>query len=199
MTAQGDWKRAAKAGEAGLLVWEQEEERELQDEQPNVIPNPGESEPTVEAKDFADKPGTNGTTGAVQSEDAEPLLFPNGAYKPAKILTVPIYPPPVTRVVRLEQVISLRITLNVIAEKLHGQTYAMTQHRELFAFFFARSGSNRGDAAAVGRGMPGSVSTISFGQDGTQGNGLSGSFVNLNLDSDVGIHQAEPSFLKRES
>ncbi|ORX34731.1 hypothetical protein BD324DRAFT_634724 [Kockovaella imperatae] len=191
LTAQGDWEAAAKAGEAGVSVWEQEEEREMREsEGSGVGGNPDGQNPTVDAKDFAvidgqSAPVISASTIGIASNN-EPLLLPSGEFKPTRVMTAPNYPPSVTRVVRLEQVIRLRMTLNVIAEKLHGPELAMLKQQELFSFFSARSGKNRGQAGGISKVLPSSMSSMSFGAPATHAEGkpVEESFVDLTLDAD---------------
>ena len=172
-------------------MWEQEEEREvLEAEGAGIGGNPDDSNPAIETKDFA---GTDSTAAAPtlsisappsQSND-EPLLSASGGFKPTSILIRPTHPPAVSRVVRLEHVIRLRMTANVIAEKTQGCEVAMQRQQELFGFFSARSGKNRGQGVAVGRALPGSASMTSFAPPDThiEPNTVE-SFVDLNIDTE---------------
>jgi hypothetical protein len=89
-----------------------------------------------------------------------------------------------TRAKRLENVIKLRMTLNVITEKMLGAEVAMLRQQELFAFFSARSGKNR---ASVGGGLGGLKGSASFTSvPGSAGGGakedLGGSYISINVD-----------------
>jgi hypothetical protein len=171
LTAQKDWDAASKAGEAGIAVWEQDEDNELSNEELSLGTS---DDPNIASKDFA------GVTrrDAVQS-DNEPLLLPSG------ILHQPHFdsqPPAsaVSRAKRLEHVISLRMTMNVVAEKILGQEVAMLRQQELFAFFSGRSGKNRGLNGGIGaRGLVGSQS---FSSIANAKDDLGGSYVSINVD-----------------
>ena len=190
LTAQGDWDAAAKACEAGVAVWEQEEERELLEaEGAGSGGNPDDSDPAIETKDFAGSTSASGPSVAIiappSRTNSEPLLFASGEFKPTQIMTRPTHPPAVNRVVRLEHVIRLRMTANVIAEKTQGCEVAMLRQQELFGFFSARSGKNRGQGIAVGRALPGSASMTSFAPPETQLEAKTvESFVDLNIDTE---------------
>ena len=190
LTAQGDWNAAAKACDAGVAVWEQEEERELLEaEGAGTGGNPDDSDPAIETKDFAGSTSTSGPSVAITAPpsqtNSEPLLFASGEFKPTRIMIRPTHPPAVNRVVRLEHIIRLRMTANVIAEKTQGCEIAMLRQQELFGFFSARSGKNRGQGIAVGRALPGSASVTSFAPPETQLEAkVVESFVDLNIDTE---------------
>ncbi|ORY34198.1 hypothetical protein BCR39DRAFT_516718 [Naematelia encephala] len=164
LTAQGDWTGAAKAGEAGVSVWEAEED-ELWDE---MLPS---EEAGVETRDFA----VASLQQAPTQRRSEPLLSLDGSLKSLPSVPPHTYPTPpeITRARRLEHVIRLRMTLNVIVEKTQGPEMAMLRQQELFAFFSARSGKNRG--AALGRGLQGSTSSTSVGD----ARDLGGSYISV--------------------
>lgn len=167
LTAQNDWAGAAKAGEAGVSVWEQGDEIDREEEE-DVLGNPSESDPTIESKDFA-ATTPSGTT----KMSSEPLLEPSGAFTSLRSSPTPSSQAPSLRSKRLEAVIQLRMTLNVIAEKVQGPEVAMFRHQELFAFFSARSGKQR--SQGYSRGMPGAASSTSLVE-----RGLGESFVSVN-------------------
>jgi tetratricopeptide (TPR) repeat protein len=165
LTSARDWSGAAKACEAGVSVWEAEEEAESKSEDEVELANPSGSDANVEAKDFAMITPHLAQPPVVSSE---PLLLPTGAFKPLKLAP----PTRLSRSRRLEQVIRLRMTLNVIVEKMQGPEIAMLRQQELFAFFSARSGKNRGQYG-YSRGMTGA------GADEASVQGLGGSFISV--------------------
>jgi hypothetical protein len=151
LTAQGDWSGAAKACEAGVGVWEREED-EIED--PAGTSGAGVVDPSIETKDFASVPATPSATLS-----SPPLLLLDGTYG------IPISPAPSTaaipRSTKLANVIRLRMTLNVITEKTQGQEIAMLRQQELFAFFSARSGKHRaGEGGMTASGSLGSVGKL---------------------------------------
>ncbi len=167
-TAQSDWAGAAKAGEAGVSVWEQGDESDRgEDEGP--LGNPSESNPAVEVTDFAATPHRPNGTGQTSSAT---LLQTSGAFTEPHLSSTPMCASPLSRAKRLEEVIQLRMTLNTITEKTQGPDAAMIRQQELFAFFSARSGKQRNQGYL--RGMPGAVSTTSFVEKG-----LGESFVSV--------------------
>lgn len=142
LTSQQDWSGAAKACEAGVSVWETHEaEDEAEDDEDEDPAAAG-----VEAKDFAiANRSTLLLSPAAASAQSPPLLRASGAFAPLP-KSSPIRP---SRQARLEHVIRLRMTQNVIVEKTQGPEAAMLRQQELFALFSSRSGKNRGRAAAV--------------------------------------------------
>ena len=171
LTAQKDWDAASKAGEAGIAVWEQDEEKELSNED---IFNGGMDDPTIASKDFADAV----LPEAVPANN-EPLLLPSGKFHPPHIMSQPPASA-VSRAKRLENVISLRMTMNVVAEKILGQEVAMLRQQELFAFFSGRSGKNRGLHGGIGtRGLVGSQS---FSSVPNAKDDLGGSYISISND-----------------
>ena len=160
LTSQNDWTAAQVACETGVRVWESEESAEAKED---ISPTPEHSDPAVEAHDFAasipSQPGPE--------PSSEALLATDGSLTP---LRTP--PPPVnSRSKRLEEVINLRMTLNIIIEKLQGPDIALAKQADLFAFFSARSGSGRAVYGYRG-GMQGIMSLTSVG-------GLGGSYVSV--------------------
>lgn len=111
LTANGDWTDAAKAAETGVALWE-------------------EADAAFTAEE-ADKPGS----GTPPSVTSTPLITPDGHLLPP----TPAPPLPLDRSERLETVIQLRMTLNVIIEKLQGPDAALAQQHELFSFFSHRT------------------------------------------------------------
>jgi len=107
----------------------------------------------------------------------------SGSFHPPHIDSKPP-PSALTRAKRLENVIKLRMTLNVITEKMLGADLAMLRQQELFAFFSARSGKNR---ASVGGGLGALRGSSSFTSvPGSAGGGpkedLGGSYISINVD-----------------
>lgn len=167
LTAQNDWDAAARAGEAGVSVWEQDDEKEISDEEQGA-------DATVTSKDFA------GEQQEATAQENEPLLLPSGNFHPPHIDSQPPASA-LTRAKRLENVIRLRMTLNVIAERTQGAEVAMLRQQELFAFFSARSGKNRYSGAGSGhysRGLTGSTSFTSEPKE----RDLGGSYISINVD-----------------
>jgi hypothetical protein len=168
MTAQNDWEDAAKAGEAGVSVWGQDEDKELSEEEA-VVSN----DPAVSSRDFGSATGDRSTT-----RTTEPLLLPSGSFHPPHIDSKPLRSA-LTRAKRLENVIRLRMTLNVIAEKTLGAETAMLRQQELFAFFSGRSGRNRfSGAGGYSKGLTGSGS---FSSITNQEKGLGGSYISVDI------------------
>lgn len=152
-----------------MSVWEQDEEKELSEEEV-VVPD----DPTIAARDFGSaNDGATATTPAT-----EPLLLPSGNFHPPHINSKPPYSA-LTRAKRLENVIRLRMTLNVIAERTKGAENAMLQQQELFAFFSGRSGKNRTTGGnGFSRGLTGSAS---FSSGPNQEKGLGGSYISVDV------------------
>lgn len=117
LTAQGDWNDAAKAGETGVALWESDDETIAADEA-DLLPEGSLPE---------------------QPPHIHTLLLPSGELSPP--VTAEAVPP--SKFSRLEIVIQLRMTLNVITEKLHGPEVALERHQQLFLFFSQRT--DRGD------------------------------------------------------
>lgn len=137
LTASKDWEGAAKACEAGVEVWEQDEEDNADDlDESPLTGNPNEGEPSVDAKDFA---SARPATLPAENTTSAPIVLPSGAIQPR----APYTPPPPTRSKKLENIIRLRITYKVIIEKTQGAEAAMEEAEDLFAFFSARCGNNR--------------------------------------------------------
>lgn len=111
LTASGDWTAAQKACEAGVALWEADDESLSADE--------------------GDLPAVNGHG----TREPQPIISPNGHLSPP----TPAPPAPASRFRRLESVIQLRMTLNVITEKLQGPDVALEQQQELFSFFSQRT------------------------------------------------------------
>ncbi len=171
LTAQGDWKSAVTAGEAGVGVWEsaEEESEEMLSEQFQIGVTVVDQDPTVESKDFAltsssptPSPETSSSSPPKSKSSTQPshILLSSGY-----ILPLPLTPltMPIPKSKRLEQVIQLRMTLNVITEKVSGAEQAMLRQQELFAFFSARSGRNRlgrGASSILATGTGGSPSFV---------------------------------------
>lgn len=168
LTAQNDWDAAAKAGEAGVSVWEQDEEKELSEEEA-VTPD----DAAVASKDFG-----SALEDASTDTATEPLLLPTGNFHPPHLNSKLPYSA-LTRAKRLENVIRLRMTLNVITEKTQGADMAMLRQQELFAFFSGRSGKNR-TAGGVGlsKGLTGSAS---FSGVPNQEKDLGGSYISIDV------------------
>jgi len=173
LTAQKDWEAASKAGEAGIAVWEQDDQEEISDEEATA----SSDDPNIASRDFA---GAS-RTAATELNNA-PLLLPSGEFDPLQIGSNPPASA-LSRAKRLENVISLRMTMNVVAEKILGQEVAMLRQQELFAFFSGRSGKNRGVHGGIGsRGLVGSqsYSSVQNAKDD-----LGGSYISINVDRNV--------------
>ncbi|BEI84707.1 hypothetical protein CcaverHIS002_0501080 [Cutaneotrichosporon cavernicola] len=127
LTASGDWEGALKACQTGVALWEADDE--------------------ALAADDGDLPTVNGHGAA----PPHPLLSPEGSLVPP----TPARVPPSSRFRRLETVIQLRMTLNVVTEKLHGPDIALEQQQELFLFFSQRT--EKGERAE--RRRSGTIST----------------------------------------
>jgi hypothetical protein len=155
-----------------VSVWEQDEEAELSNEEAS-----GPDDPNVSSKDFA-----SAYPVSVPFKN-DPLLLPSGSFHPPHIDAKPPQSA-LTRAKRLENVIKLRMTLNVITEKMLGTEVAMLRQQELFAFFSARSGKNR---ASVGGGLGGLRGSTSFtsvpgSAGGNAKEDLGGSYISINVD-----------------
>ncbi|GMK58530.1 hypothetical protein CspeluHIS016_0505620 [Cutaneotrichosporon spelunceum] len=111
LTASGDWEGAQKACEAGVALWEAKDEALAADER--------------------DLPAVNGHS----SSSSHPLISSDGSLAPL----TPAPTPPTARFHRLESVIQLRMTLNIVTEKLRGPDVALEQQQELFLFFSQRT------------------------------------------------------------
>ncbi|RXK37161.1 hypothetical protein M231_05530 [Tremella mesenterica] len=138
LTASADWSGAMKACEAGVTVWEDDEASSDQDDllDPTGPPgNPDDGDPMIESKDFAITPAV---PSPLTSSSAI-LLSTSGTLRPPDRR----FKPPVPRWKKLDNVIRLRMTLNIIVEKMQGPEVAMLKHQELFAFFSLRSGRHR--------------------------------------------------------
>ncbi|WWC99319.1 hypothetical protein V866_006220 [Kwoniella sp. B9012] len=195
LTARRDWEGALKACEAGISVWEADEE--ISSSQEDLV---GENE--VQSRDFAVQPPTPNnppsTTGRGDGTTASSLInkdgsFPHLSISPPKVT-------PLSKSARLEHVIRLRMTLNVIIEKLQGPELAMLKQQELFAFFSARSGRNRkklGYSTGFGKsnGMKSVASSSSLtalpGTEGEKVEDLGGSFVSVGVN-DGGVVSVQP-------
>ncbi|WWC85911.1 uncharacterized protein L201_000781 [Kwoniella dendrophila CBS 6074] len=214
LTARRDWEGALKACEAGISVWEQDEEEAAQDEDFSLSSNDSSNE--VESKDFAIRPptptttNTNANTSTLdnqhQHQQQQPLILKDGSFP-----HLSISPPRTTtlsRSVKLEHVIRLRMTLNVIIEKTQGPEIAMYKQQELFAFFSARSGKNRkklGYHSGFGKSSglksvtsSGSLSALNTGTETTINdnqtiNDLGGSFVNLGFNDAATVSVQPPT------
>ncbi|KAK4688880.1 cargo-transport protein YPP1, partial [Tremellales sp. Uapishka_1] len=143
LTARGDWEGGMKACEAGVQVWEASEDDDLNEDEVS------HDQEGVDIKDFAITPPTPALQQ--ESEQTAPLL-------PLKPDSRSYARPTVSRAKKLKHVISLRMTLVIITEKMLGPEMAMLRQQELFAFFSARSGS--GGAGRRSKSML-SVATIS--------------------------------------
>ena len=153
---------ASKAGEAGVSVWEQDDELD-QSEDEGPLGNPNDGDPTVESKDFA---LSKSSTLAPHQTTSEPLLLPSGAFQELRPAVGSASATPFSRAKRLKDVIRLQMTLNIITEKMQGPEVAMVRQQELFAFFSGRSGK--------GKALTGTTSATSIGEKG-----LGGSFVSI--------------------
>lgn len=134
MTASKDWEGAAKACEAGIRVWEEDEEDSAEEIEESGLP--GIAEPNVGSKDFAT---AQPATLPAENTPSAPLILGSGALRSHQ----PYKQPPSSRSKKLENVIRLRSTYKVIVEQTQGPELAMEQAENLFAFFSERSGNNR--------------------------------------------------------
>jgi hypothetical protein len=137
LSASKDWEGATKACEAGIRIWEEDEQNDAAEAEDSPTGNPDENEPTVGSKDFASPTPT--ITKPTEPTTAAPIILRSGAIR---------YPAPLsaaspTRSKKLENVIRLRMTYKTIIEKTQGAESAMEEAEDLFAFFSARSGSGR--------------------------------------------------------
>lgn len=98
----------------------------------------------------------NGNSGTHQPQ---PTLSPDGHLLPP----TPAKATPQSRFRRLESVIQLRMTLNVITEKLQGPDIALEQQQDLFSFFSQRT--EKGEKAE--RRKSGTISTRALSTSGT--------------------------------
>lgn len=131
LTASGDWQGAAKAAETGVALWEEADEAITAEE--------------------ADLPSGHGAPPPV----AGPFLTPDGDL----FLPPPTQPPPLSRSQRLEIVIQLRMTLNIIIEKLQGPDVALARQHELFSFFSQRTETPNGVSRPQSGIISGALST----------------------------------------
>ncbi|WWD09042.1 hypothetical protein V865_007162 [Kwoniella europaea PYCC6329] len=195
LTARRDWEGALKACEAGISVWEADEE--ISSSQEDLV-----DDNEVESKDFAVQAPTptnpSSNTGRRDGTTASSLInkdgsFPHLSISPPKVT-------PLSKSARLEHVIRLRMTLNVIIEKIQGPELAMLKQQELFAFFSARSGKNRkklGYSSGFGKsnGMKSVASSSSLtalpGTEGEKVEDLGGSFVSVGVN-DGGLVSVQP-------
>lgn len=137
LSASKDWEGAAKACEAGIRVWEEDEEDSAEEiEESGLSGNPSDGEPNVGSKDFA---SARPATLPAENTPSAPLVLRSGSIRTHQ----PFTPPAPTRSKKLENVIRLRITHKVIIEQTLGPETAMEEAEELFAFFSNRSGNNR--------------------------------------------------------
>lgn len=127
LTAQGDWNAAYKAGETGIALWEADDDAITSDE-------------------------ADTATECAPILTAPTLLLPNGEVAPTP--AAPAERP--SKFARLETVIQLRMTLNVITEKLHGPDAALEKHQQLFQFFSKRTEARGGSRASTAVSEPGS-------------------------------------------
>jgi tetratricopeptide (TPR) repeat protein len=137
LSASKDWEGATKACEAGIRIWEDDEENDAAESEESPTGNPDENEPTIGTKDFASPTPT--VTQPTESISAAPIILRSGAIRSPASLS----PAPPTRSKKLENVIRLRITYKTIIEKTQGAEPAMEEAENLFAFFSERSGSGR--------------------------------------------------------
>lgn len=138
LTASKDWEGAAKACEAGIRVWEEDEEDSAEEiEESGLSGNPNDGEPNVGSKDFASSPSP--ATLPAEITSSPPLVLRSGSIRTHQ----PHIQPAPTRSKKLENVIRLRITQKVIIEQTQGPETAMEEAEDLFAFFSNRSGNNR--------------------------------------------------------
>jgi tetratricopeptide (TPR) repeat protein len=137
LSASKDWEGATKACEAGVRIWEEDEENDAAESEESPTGNPDENEPKIGTRDYASpNAAVSLPTGPTT---AAPIILRSGAIRsPA-----PLSPTPPTRSKKLENVIRLRITYKTIIEKTQGAEPAMEEAESLFAFFSARSGNGR--------------------------------------------------------
>ncbi|WWD22427.1 hypothetical protein CI109_106918 [Kwoniella shandongensis] len=188
LTARRDWEGATKACEAGVSIWEEDEELLAGEDGfggADVV-----LDPNVEARDFAVIPPTPSIAQPPETLQSRPLLHQDGCFPHLDV--TPPHTTPLSRSARLEHVIRLRMTLNVVVEKTQGPEAAMLKQQELFAFFSARSGKNRdnlGYSAGFGKGggmksvassnSLAAMGSVAGGEDG--GRGLGGSFISVGM------------------
>ncbi|WWC66660.1 uncharacterized protein I206_100564 [Kwoniella pini CBS 10737] len=195
LTAKREWEGALKACEAGISVWEADEEVFSSEE--DFLDT---SEVDVEARDFAAvQPPTLDST-SIDQQTYEQLIQKDGSFPHLEIS--PPITTPLTKSARLEHVIRLRMTFNTIIEKTQGPELAMLKQQELFAFFSARSGKNRnklGYSSGFGKntGMRTSTSSNSLTALASSGattanarEDLGGSFVSV--VNDGGLVSIQP-------
>jgi tetratricopeptide (TPR) repeat protein len=108
LTAQGDWTGAETALGVGLRIWEEADAASGPEDEMEILDN----QEGVEAKDFA----------AAKATSTQPTAA-RGRSKPRP---------------DLRQILELRMTANVVAEKLHGHDVALERQQELFLFFSQR-------------------------------------------------------------
>lgn len=108
LTAQGDWQGAEKALDVGSRLWEEADAEAVT----GVQSEPLENQQGVESKDFAQAKATTSQA---------PSLIKSSKPRPD-----------------LRQILELRMTANVVAEKLHGHDVALERQQELFLFFSQR-------------------------------------------------------------
>ncbi|WVW81915.1 hypothetical protein I302_103918 [Kwoniella bestiolae CBS 10118] len=185
LTARRDWEGALKACEAGISVWEADEE--VSSSQEDLL-----AEHDIESKDFAIQPPTSTNPTISERSFTSQLINKDGSFPHLNIS--PPRTTPLSKSARLEHVIRLRQTLNVIIEKIQGPELAMLKQQELFAFFSARSGKNRkkmGYSSGLGKAngmksvassssltaLPGTAATDSTGKED-----LGGSFVSVGVN-----------------
>ncbi|WRT63735.1 uncharacterized protein IL334_000658 [Kwoniella shivajii] len=186
LTARRDWEGAMKACDAGVSVWEQDEESSAGEEE---LPG-NDSGNTVESRDFAIIP----PTPMDSPTELHPLILKDGSFPHLSIS--PPRTTPLSRSAKLEHVMRLRMTLNVIIEKQQGPELAMLKQQELFAFFSARSGKNRGKLGySSGFGKGGGMKSVASGssinamttatgnEDGKEG--LGGSYISVGVTEGV--------------
>lgn len=188
LTAGQDWEGAAKACEAGVDVWEHDEDASIDElDESARSGNPNEGDPTVDSKDFG---AAKQATRPAENISASPLVLRSGAIRQR----APYSPPPPTRSKKLENVIRLRITHKVIIEKIQGPESAMEEAEDLFAFFSARCGNNRsnfgyrkglnqglGESMASVRDLGGSYISVADLQNNASHTGPRGSMISSEL------------------
>lgn len=184
LTARQDWEGAAKACEAGIRVWEEDEEANNEElEESTSTGNPNEGETNVGSKDFA---SPSPATAPAEDATSEPLILQSGAIRPRQPSTAS----PATRSKKLENVMRLRITYKIIVEKTQGPESAMEEAEDLFAFFSDRIGNNRsnfgyrkglnqglGESMASVRDLGGSYISVADLQSNLQHTGPRGSVI----------------------